>query len=235
MKTKPPLQKKRSFRPFSIALLLVAATAAGFYLISMRRTNLPTKEAHSPIETVSDVATIKIASPVRGTETAPVTIEEFSDFQCPFCARSVATLKQILETHPAQVRWIFRHFPVFASHPNAPAIHLFSVAAGEQNRFWEMHDLLFENQDRLSPDDLLGHARRLNLDLDRFNASLRDRSLMNKIEADYNEGVQRGVRATPTFFVNGRKIEGAIPYPLFKREVELALAKTTDPVLPPAK
>ena len=155
-----------------------------------------------------------------------MTIEEFSDFQCPYCARSVSTVKQILEDYPGRVRWIFRHFPVFDSHPNAPAIHLVAIAAGEQGRFWEMHDLLFENRDHVARDDIFGYARRLNLDMKRFEASLGDRKLVARIETDYNEAVERGVRATPTFFINGRKVEGAIPYPLFKREIESALAES---------
>lgn len=165
-----------------------------------------------------------VALPVRGDRDGRVTIEEFSDFQCPFCARSVATLKQILKEYPQEVRWIFRHFPVVQSHPNAPLIHMAALAAGEQGRFWEMHDMVFENRDRVAMEDLLGYARRLGLDMKGFEASLRDRQLMGRIEADYNEGIDRMVRATPTFFINGKKVEGAVPYPLFKQEVERALA-----------
>jgi protein-disulfide isomerase len=128
-----------------------------------------------------------------------------------------------MEEFPSQVRWEFRHFPVVSSHPNAPLIHMAALAAGKQGRFWEMHDKVFENRDRVSLQDLLGYARGLGLDLKAFEASLQDERLMTRIETDYNEGADRMVRATPTFFVNGRKIEGAIPYPLFKREVELAI------------
>jgi protein-disulfide isomerase len=161
--------------------------------------------------------------PVRGDASAVVTIEEFSDFQCPFCARSVPVLKQIMADFPGQVRWVFRHFPVISSHPQAALVHMAVLAAGKQGRFWEMHDAVFENRDRVSRQELLGYARKMGLDLNAFEASLQDRSLMTRIETDYNEGADRLVRATPTFFVNGRKIEGALPYPMFRREVELAI------------
>lgn len=161
--------------------------------------------------------------PARGEASAAVTIEEFSDFQCPFCARSVPVMKQIMADFPGRVRWVFRHFPVISSHPNTALVHMAALAAGKQGRFWEMHDAVFENRDHVSRQDLLGYARGMGLDLKAFEASLQDRSLIARLETDYNEGADRQVRATPTFFVNGRKVEGAIPYPLFRREVELAI------------
>ncbi len=105
-----------------------------------------------------------------------------------------------------------------------------AMAAGEQGHFWEMHDLLFENRDHVTREDIFGYARRLNLDMKRFEASLGDRSLLSRMETDFNEGVKRGVRATPTFFINGRKVEGTLPYPLLKQEIERALtAKAEKP------
>lgn len=206
-----------------IWIILFVGAAAALYAVYLPRPEAPLQDARRESAPPSP-RPVPAQFPVRGNPVAPVTIEEFSDFQCPFCARSVATVQQILEDYPGQVRWIFRHFPVFESHPNAPAIHMVSIAAGEQGRFWEMHDLLFENRDRVTRDDVFGYARRLNLDMTRFEAALGDRSLITRIEADYNEAIARGVRATPTFFINGRKVEGAVPYPLFKREVESALA-----------
>lgn len=209
-------------------IVLLVGAAAGLSLFYGPRPGSPLEEKRDEAEAVPSASPRPIPAhfPVRGAPSAPVTIEEFSDFQCPFCARSVSTVKQILEEYPGQVRWVFRHFPVFESHPNAPAIHMVSIAAGEQGRFWEMHDLLFENRDRVRREDIFGYARRLNLDMAQFEAALGNRDLITRIEADYNEAIERGVRATPTFFINGRKVEGAVPYPLFKREVESALAAT---------
>lgn len=228
MKNKTAIKEAKPKRFFRIALL--AGVAAALYAIYTPRLETPTEETPRQTQTPPAPSTQAIPAhfPIRGEATAPVTIEEFSDFQCPFCARSVSTVKQLLAEHPGQVRWIFRHFPVFESHPNAPAIHLVAIAAGEQGRFWEMHDLLFENRDRVTRDDVFGYARRLNLDMAQFEASLDDRNLITRIEADYNEAIDRGVRATPTFFINGRKVEGAVPYTLFKREIEAALATTKE-------
>ncbi len=164
-----------------------------------------------------------VAYTSRGPANAPVLIEEFSDFQCPFCARSVATIEQVLKNYPKQVKVVFRHFPVAESHPNALLAHMASEAAGRQGRFWEMHDLLFANLRRVSRPDLVGYARQLGLDVTAFEAGLKDRALFNRVEADYEEGLTRQVRATPTFFINGRKVEGAIPYALFKKEIDAAL------------
>lgn len=231
MKNKESTKEKKSNPLFWIVILVGAAAA--LYAVYTPRSEPPVHEERNEMQAPppASVQPTPAHFPVRGEPAAPVTIEEFSDFQCPFCARSVSTVKQILEEYPGQVRWVFRHFPVFASHPNAPAIHLVAMAAGEQGRFWEMHDLLFENRDRVTRDDLLGYARQLNLDMKRFETSLGDRALIARMEADYNEAIDRGVRATPTFFINGRKVEGAVPYPLFKREVEsaLAAAKRTTP------
>ena len=159
----------------------------------------------------------------RGPAKAAVLIEEFSDFQCPFCARSMATMEQVLENYPKQVRLVFRHFPVAESHPNALLAHMAAESAGRQGRFWEMHDLLFANMRRVSRPDLVGYARQLGLDVVAFEAGLKDRTLFNRVEADYAEGIDRQVRATPTFFINGKKVEGALPYALFKKEIDAAL------------
>lgn len=166
-----------------------------------------------------------LTSPVRGNPDAVVTIEEFSDFQCPFCGRAVPTLKKIMEAYPGKVKLVFRHFPVLESHPKAMLVHVATLAAGKQGRFWEMHDLVFENMRRVSYSDLLSYAGRLGLDMKAFKADLEDRTLETLVRNDFNEGLRRQVRATPTFFVNGRKIEGAIPYDLFSREVERALVE----------
>lgn len=231
MKNKSSAIEKKTNPLFWIVLL--AGAAAGLYAIYALRSGAPLHEEPREAQTslLASPQPLPAHFPVRGEPAAHVTIEEFSDFQCPFCARSVSTVKQILEEYPGRIRWVFRHFPVFASHPNAPAIHLVAMAAGEQGRFWEMHDLLFENRDHVTREDIFGYARQLDLDMKRFETSLSDRALIARMEADYNEAIDRGVRATPTFFINGRKVEGAVPYPLFKREVEssLAAANGTNP------
>ena len=162
----------------------------------------------------------------RGPANAVVLIEEFSDFQCPFCARSVGVLQQVLKDYPTQVKLVFRHFPVAESHPNALLAHMAAESAGRQGRFWEMHDLLFANMRRVLRPDLMGYAKQLGLDVATFDAGLKDRELFQRVDADYTKGVSRQVRATPTFFINGRKLEGALPYALFKKEIDAALLRS---------
>ncbi|HEY5599176.1 MAG TPA: DsbA family protein [Candidatus Manganitrophaceae bacterium] len=207
--------KKRHLALFAFLLvLLVAGGISAYSFFSSRNAS----DGALPAPLAADI-------PAIGPADALVTIEEFSDFQCPFCARSVQTLKQVLNEFPGQVRLIFRHFPVAESHPDAPLVHMATLAAGRQGRFWEMHDVVFENQKRVRGEDLLGYARDLGLNMDAFRASFQDGALISRIQADFDEGVRRTVRATPTFFINGRKVEGAIPFPLFKKEVEAALAQ----------
>jgi protein-disulfide isomerase len=172
---------------------------------------------------------VRPTSPTLGQNNAKVAakvlIEEFSDFQCPFCARSVATLKQVLIDYHGRVDLVFRHFPVVESHPHALLAHMAVEAAGKQGKFWEMHDLVFENMRQVSRPHLFKYAERLKLDLKAFEADLKSRPLFEKIERDYQEGIDRQVRATPTFFIGGQKIEGAVPYAVFQSAIDRALAK----------
>ena len=110
-------------------------------------------------------------APVRGQSQASITIIEFSDLQCPFCARVTPTLQELMKQYPDQVRWVFKNFPL-DFHADSPLAHAAALAAGRQGKFWEMHDLIFANQHTLKRDSLLSEARSLNLDMDRFTADL---------------------------------------------------------------
>ncbi len=171
---------------------------------------------------------IRPMSPTLGQKSAKgvakVVIEEFSDFQCPFCARAVVTLKKVLTDYNGRVELVFRHFPVVESHPQALLAHMAVEAAGKQGKFWEMHDLVFENMRQVSRPHLFKYAERLKLDIKAFEADLKARPLLDKIERDYREGLDRQVRATPTFFIGGQKIEGAVPYAVFQSAIDRALA-----------
>jgi protein-disulfide isomerase len=163
-------------------------------------------------------------APVRGNPDAPVTIVEYGDFQCPYCLRSRPTLKQILDTYPKQVRLVYKHFPL-SFHREAMNAHRASLAAGEQGKFWEMHDLIFDSPRDLAPETMRKHAEKLKLDLARFDADYKSERIEKKIEADQEEGRKALVRGTPAFFVNGKMISGAQPFDAFKREIDAALAK----------
>ncbi len=146
-------------------------------------------------------------SPVKGPEHAPVTIVEFSDYQCPFCARSEGLVQQALAAYPTQVRLAFKHYPLTSIHPQAMDAALAAVAAQRQGRFWEMHEKLFANQRALGRDQLLQYARELGLDLPRFEADLASPEVKAQVTADIQLARRAGVRGTPTIFVNGRLLQ----------------------------
>lgn len=170
------------------------------------------------------VAEQHLATIPKGSRNAPITIVEFSDFQCPFCARVSPTIQQLLKQYPGQVKWVFKHFPL-AFHPDAPLAHEASLAAGEQGKFWEMHDLIFLNQRAMKRQDLIKYAKQLGLDLDRFLTALDSGKYQTIVERDKAEGARLGVNATPTFFINGRKLVGAQPISVFQSLIEKELRR----------
>ena len=153
-------------------------------------------------------------SPIRGTPGAPITVVVYSDFQCPFCRKGAERIDQLLEKYPGQIQIAFKHFPL-AFHDRAPRASVATVAAGNQGKFWEMHDRIFAAQGALDDASLLTHAKALGLDPDRFQRDLEDPGTKARVDADLAEGASLGVRGTPTFFVNGRILTGAQPLQAF--------------------
>jgi protein-disulfide isomerase len=161
---------------------------------------------------------------VRGVQEAPVTIVEFSDFQCPFCKTGTATVKQVLEKYPGKVKLVFRDFPIPNLHPAAPKAHQAARCAAEQGKFWEYHDLLFENSPRQGPEDLKQYAKDLRLDPSPFAQCLESGKHEADVNRDVEEGSRLGVTATPTFFINGRQLVGAQPLTAFQKLIDSELA-----------
>ncbi|HEX3153220.1 MAG TPA: thioredoxin domain-containing protein [Candidatus Angelobacter sp.] len=170
-------------------------------------------------------------APARGQSQAPVTIIEFSDLQCPFCAKVTPTLQELMKQYPDQVRWVFKSFPL-DFHADSPLAHAAALAAERQGKFWEMHDLIFANQHNLKRDNLLAEARSLNLDMDRFTADLDGADVKKQLEADKKEGQGLGVDGTPAFFINGKSFSGAMPMEQFQAAINNALAALGKPALP---
>lgn len=204
-------------------MTIAAAPAAG----SEERV-VETSPAPSPLIDVQ-------GAPVVGPENAPVTIVEFSDFQCPYSARASVTLKRLIQLYPGRVRWVFKHFPLRRIHPDAPLAHETALAAHEQGKFWEMHDLLFSNGRRLKRDDLLNYARRLGLDLQAFVNDLDSGRLQARILRDIAQGQSLRVDTTPTYFINGKRVIGARTLSGFRQVIERELAHATvaAPATPP--
>lgn len=128
---------------------------------------------------------------------------EYGDFECPSCKVAAPAIKLLLERHTAQLRLIYRHFPLEEAHPHALAAAEAAEAAGAQGRFWEMHDLLFEHQLQLKTKDLERYAGQLGLDMTRYHAEMGDHIYLQKVREDIEGGRRSHIRATPTFFLNG--------------------------------
>jgi protein-disulfide isomerase len=140
---------------------------------------------------------------VLGDAGATVTLVEFGDYECPFCGRAHLVLGEVLPQVSPEVRFVFRHFPLVQIHPHALAAAEAAEAAGAQGKFWAMHELLFENQGALEPENLVGYAEALGLDIPRFVREASNHARIEGIEVDLRSGAKSGVMGTPTFYING--------------------------------
>ncbi len=161
--------------------------------------------------------------PARGSPRAPVTIVLFSDFQCPFCARVEPTLSEVERAYGDRVRIVWKHQPLASLHPNALPAAEASEAAREQGKFWPMHDKLFASQRELSPEAYDRFAREIGLDLRRFDEARRSGKFRARIEDDQRLAARIGAQGTPTLFVNGEKLEGAVPFATLKGVIDRKL------------
>ena len=186
------------------------------------------RKAGPPIRVVMDAprtpVSIAADDPSQGKADAPVTVVEFSDFQCPFCLRANATVDQVLKTYGDKIHFVYRHYPL-PNHPNARPAAEASACAAEQGQFWPYHDRLFEQQSKLSDSDLKTHAAALGLDTARFNACFDAHKYKARVDADMQAGNEAGVNGTPAFFINGRLLSGAQPFDEFKRVIDEELAR----------
>lgn len=162
--------------------------------------------------------------PFKGEKNALVTIVEISEFQCPFCSRVLPTIKQIMDTYKGKVKVVWVNNPL-PFHKDAGLAAEASLAAGEQGKFWEMHDLLFANQKQLKKDNLVEYAKQIGLDMDKFNQALDNGKFKSAIKADQELAKRFGARGTPHFFVNGIRVKGARPFADFKKVIDEELVK----------
>jgi len=138
-----------------------------------------------------------------GPADAPVTLVEYGDFECSHCGQAYPIVKELQERLRGRLRFVFRNFPLTHSHPHALVAAEAAEAAGAQQKFWEMHDTLFENQRRLDDRHLVSYAARVGLDASRFAADMESHAHLERVEQQFNGGVDAGVHGTPTFFING--------------------------------
>ncbi|RYY62055.1 MAG: DsbA family protein [Chitinophagaceae bacterium] len=145
------------------------------------------------------------ADHIEGNPNATIELVKYGDYQCPHCARAYLVVHHLQEELGDQLKFVFRNFPLQKIHPEAVIAAIAAEAAALQGRFWEMHDLIFENQDELSESMLLELAAELDLDMDKFRKDLGSEELAQKVDNDFESGIRSGVNATPTFFINDEK------------------------------
>jgi protein-disulfide isomerase len=166
---------------------------------------------------------VEAKGPAKGPEKAPVTIVEFSDFQCPFCTRAEAVVAEVLRAYPDKIRLVYRDFPL-PNHSDAPKAAEAAHCAGDQGKYWEMHAKLFANQQSLDVKSLKGHAKAIGLDTARFDKCLDSGEKAKLVEEGKQAGTALGVTGTPAFFVNGILVSGAQPFEAFKEIIDAELA-----------
>jgi protein-disulfide isomerase len=168
--------------------------------------------ARYKVEYLMEPDRIEVAAtgPAVGPATAPITIVEFSDFQCPFCSRLAPTIEQVKQKYGDKVRIVFRQFPL-NFHQFAQKAAEASLCANEQGKFWQMHDAMFQNQQNLAVEQLKAKAAELGLNADQFNTCLDQGKFVSQVAADLEAGTKAGVNGTPAMFINGRFLSGAQP------------------------
>jgi protein-disulfide isomerase len=182
--------------------------------------------AHPPESKLLDdpVSIPTAGSPVQGPPNAPITLVEFSDFQCPFCVKAVHQLEAVMKAYPNQVKLIFKQFPL-ESHPQASISAAAALAAHQQGKFWPMHDALFANRTRLSRQTILELATGLALDMKRFTADLDSPETKKAVARDVADGDKSGVEATPTIFIDGQRYNGSLELGAIKPVIEAELKR----------
>ncbi|OGQ44869.1 MAG: hypothetical protein A3H42_02615 [Deltaproteobacteria bacterium RIFCSPLOWO2_02_FULL_46_8] len=173
---------------------------------------------------VTRVKVEKGDAPAIGPNNAPITIIEFTDFQCPFCGRARPTVNQILETYKDKVQYALRDFPL-AFHQDAMPAHMAAHCAGEQGKYWEYSKILFGNQTSLKSDKLKEYSKQVGLDTKKFDECVASNKYAATIQKNIDEASKAGVTGTPSFFINGIMISGAQPFPKFKEIIDAELKK----------
>jgi protein-disulfide isomerase len=179
----------------------------------------------SPYELSKEVYTVEAGvSPWKGAPDAPVTLVVFSDFECVHCGTLAESLETMLKTFPDDIKVVFKNYTI-PYHKNSEYAAMAALAAGEQGKFWEMHDLLFKNQTALGKEAIIGFAGSLKLDIAAFEKSLASRELKDKIEQDRVQGKNLNIQNLPTTFINGRSFMGSPPAEHIKGFIEGTLER----------
>jgi protein-disulfide isomerase len=162
----------------------------------------------------------------QGPATAPVTLVEYGDYECPYCGAAYPIVKQIQRRLGDRLRFVFRNFPIATAHPHAEHAAEAAEAAGVQGRYWEMHDARYEHQRTLDDRQLVEYAVALGLDVERWVSDMETQAYLERVRADFMSGVRSGVNGTPTFFINGRRHDGPHDLETLLAAIEAAMPAT---------
>lgn len=154
------------------------------------------------------IPAVNINDHIYGNLNAALELVEYGDYECPHCGRAYPIIKDIQQHFGNEMKFVFRNFPLSQIHPHAFSAAVATEAAGLQDRFWDMHDIIFENQKTLDLENLFLFAKNIGLDPERFIHDMQQKPLMEKVETDFESGLRSGVNKTPTFFINGKKYDG---------------------------
>lgn len=218
-------EQNRRFKKFGIwAAVAVILVAAVFGLFQLANSPQVTKTSSGRLPEITK------DDPTTGTPSAKVTLVEYADFQCPACAAYHPMVKQILTEFNGKIYFVYRYFPLTTIHQNAMISAQSAYAAGLQNKFWEMHDMLFQTQNSWANsskarETFIDYARKLDLDIDKFTKDIDSGEAKKFINDTYSKGLAIGVNSTPTFFLNGEKIQNPRTYDDFKKLIENEINK----------
>ena len=168
---------------------------------------------------------------IQGPEDAQVTLVEYGDYECPHCGRAYPVVKRLQKHFGKRLGFVFRNFPLSEVHPHAESAAEAAEFAGAQGKFWEMHDLLFENQERLSEPLYLRLAEELGLPPEALRQALEEGIYEARVRADFSSGVRSGVNGTPTFFINGERHEGPFDYETLLLAIQEKISKQGNAVI----
>lgn len=236
---KPWYKKWWLYFLITVGINLVLLILVAFFLVKRLATQIAIDPTRNTTISTADQAALAAANsnrkivettddPSIGLVNAPITIVEFSDFSCPYSRQAVLPLKQIYKDYPEKIRIIYRDFPIAEIHPLAPLAAEAASCAWEQGKFWLYHDQIFANQDILTEDLLFGLATSLNLDAKKFNDCLKSEKYKIEVYGDLVSGASLQISATPTFFINGFMLKGAIPYDVWKKIIPSLLSMQED-------
>ncbi|HEX5567620.1 MAG TPA: Na+/H+ antiporter NhaA, partial [Streptomyces sp.] len=211
-------QALRDQATVGVLMAAVAATALGWLLF--RAAAVWRGETDADLPRVLDRPVDAGTDHIKGPPDAPLTLVEYADFECPFCARATGVTRELRERFGHDLRYVFRHLPLTDVHPHAELAARAAVAAGAQGRFWQMHDLLFTHHDQLEFEDIAGYAAGLGLDVETFLRDLDDDRTADRVRADVASAEASGARGTPTFFIGGRRHTGPHDAQTLARELE---------------